>query len=89
MLAAIGIDMDEQALVATGERIFNLTRLINGREGHDRRTDTLPPRFLEERTDNGWRLSQDAFDEMLDEYYDLRGWSAEGVPKEGRPRPGR
>jgi aldehyde:ferredoxin oxidoreductase len=85
-------------LLEIGERIVNLERLYNVREGLSRADDRLPARFLEEavplfgfeRDPETGSLRQSAepvgqaqiydFEAMLDRYYQLRGWSAEGIP---------
>jgi len=67
-----------------GERIYNLTRLFNMREGFKRKDDYLPPRFFEEALPEGKSkgrpISLEEFNKMLDEYYKLRGWDKEGTP---------
>jgi aldehyde:ferredoxin oxidoreductase len=74
----------ENVLLA-GERIWNLERLFNLKAGITKADDTLPPRFLKEPMPEGpakGRVSK--LDEMLPEYYSLRGWSADGVPSPGK-----
>ena len=67
-----------------GERIWNLTRLYNLREGITRQDDDLPYRIRAEALQDppvaGCKLSQRDLDTMLDEYYRLRGWDVNGVP---------
>lgn len=67
-----------------GERIWNLIRLYNLREGITRQDDDLPYRIREEALQDppvvGSKLSQGDLDTMLDEYYRLRGWGVNGVP---------
>jgi aldehyde:ferredoxin oxidoreductase len=80
-----GWDISLEELIAVGERIFNLGRLFNVREGIDRASDVLPNRFsdqLQEGGSAGEALTAQDLERMLDEYYDLRGWSREGIPKE-------
>ena len=68
-------------LIRVGERVWNLERLYNLREGFGREGDTLPRRLLEEPVpegpSKGW-VSH--LPEMLDEYYRFRGWDENGVP---------
>jgi aldehyde:ferredoxin oxidoreductase len=86
LAAARGIDKlaDNDYLAMVGERIINLERAFNLREGKGRRDDTLPRRILTEplhtrgAQGEGQMVSQQ--DEFLDKYYELRGWSREGVP---------
>jgi aldehyde:ferredoxin oxidoreductase len=80
--AATGIDMGgHRGLMRTGERIFNLERLFNLKAGLTAKDDTLPKRMLEEPMPDGAAKGMVVhLDEMLPEYYRLRGWSPEGVP---------
>ena len=83
---ATGFNFTVEDYLKTGERIWNLTRLFNVREGITRKDDTLPPRFMEEPlpegTTKGQVVTKEMLDEMLDEYYALRGWDKNGVPTE-------
>jgi aldehyde:ferredoxin oxidoreductase len=75
------IGLDEFLL--TGERIFNLKRLINCRRGISRKDDTLPPRFL--TVPRGAGITEDKLPPlhyMLWDYYKLRGWREEGIPSQ-------
>jgi aldehyde:ferredoxin oxidoreductase len=47
-LNILGHPLDEKSLLKIGERIVNLERLFNIREGFDRKDDTLPKRFTTE-----------------------------------------
>jgi aldehyde:ferredoxin oxidoreductase len=82
LAAATGAGAD---LIRVGERIWNLERLYNLREGFSREHDTLPDRLLEEPIpegpSKGW-VSH--LPEMLDEYYRFRGWDENGVPTRRR-----
>ncbi len=64
-----------------GERIFNLERMYNLREGLTGADDTLPPRMLHEPTFRD-QTSGHPLDQLLPRYYKNRGWSAEGVPSQ-------
>jgi len=68
-------------LERVGERIYNLTRLFNLREGFTSKDDVLPERFLREpmRTGPAKGLVVN-LGPMLKEYYQLRGWDEGGVP---------
>ncbi len=64
-----------------GERIWNLERLYNLREGFTRADDTLPSRLLREPIPTGPSAGHVVhLEPMLDEYYAFRGWDKEGVP---------
>jgi aldehyde:ferredoxin oxidoreductase len=63
-----------------GDRIYNLERAFNVRERKGLEKDTLPKRFLEDPMPEGPRKGQVVkLDQMLGEYYNLRGWK-EGIP---------
>jgi aldehyde:ferredoxin oxidoreductase len=81
-----GNEVSEEKLKLIGERIWNLTRLFNVREGFQRKDDAVPPRILKDPLHSGppkgYSIPRDQFEKMLDEYYGLRGWTREGVPTE-------
>lgn len=64
-----------------GERVWNTTRLFNVREGISRKDDTLPDRIMNESTKKGKKIDYEKFQQMLSEYYEIRGWNEEGIPK--------
>ncbi len=82
--AATGWDVSLSELITVGERAFNLCRAFNVREGISRKDDVLPARLMEALSDGlykGQTIPQDDFDQMLDYYYELRGWDKEtGIP---------
>ena len=85
----IGVDLDEKEYIRVGERIWNLARLFNIREaGISRKDDTLPGRMFKEplpmppKGKEKMSLPKEAFDEMLSEYYYIRGWNENGIPVE-------
>ena len=80
--AAVGFEMSDDQLMTAGERICNLERGFNVREGASRKDDTLPRRFLEEPLQNGGSQGHVVpLEEMLDDYYEARGWDVEtGIP---------
>ena len=74
-------DWTVERFFETGERIWNMERLFNLRAGFTAADDTLPKRLLEEPASSGagkGRVTELA--EMLPEYYELRGWAADGEP---------
>ncbi len=86
MLTAVsGVSFTGDDLMEAGERIYNLERLYNLREGFTRADDTLPKRLLEEPMpagpSQGWTVK---LEPMLKEYYQFRGWDKEGVPSPAR-----
>ncbi|HUX99586.1 MAG TPA: aldehyde ferredoxin oxidoreductase family protein [Candidatus Deferrimicrobium sp.] len=74
-----GIPMDAPKMKKAGERILNLSKCFNIREGWTRKDDTLPPRCFKEPL-NGVVINEKGFNMMLDEYYTTRGWTKEGIP---------
>jgi aldehyde:ferredoxin oxidoreductase len=81
---ALGHEMSEEEILTCGERIWNIGRLFNVREGFRKQHDSLPGRIHDEGlcggAAEGKKIPRQAFDEMLLEYYRLRGWTDEGVP---------
>jgi len=76
-----GLDFNDDELMMIGRRIYTLERLYNNRAGFSRADDTLPPRFLQEEFQTGSSRHRVArLEEMLDRYYAVRGWDADGVP---------
>ena len=77
-----GLRMSGSEVRSVGERIVNIERAFNAREGVRRRHDTLPRRFREEALSEGPSKGVIFEQEpMLDEYYDARGWNKEtGLP---------
>ncbi len=80
--AVTGIPYATGDLIRVGERVWNVERLYNLREGFTAADDTLPPRLLSEPVpagpSAGW-VSH--LPPMLAEYYRVRGWDERGVPK--------
>jgi len=78
-----GMKLNEKDLQMTGERVVNLNRAFNAREGITRRDDTLPSRLTTVPAPKGPPKGQVVeLDQMLDEYYSLRGWDKEtGLPR--------
>jgi len=86
LAAATGINQFASIdyLGKVGERIINLERAFNVREGFSRKQDTLPQRMLTEPLDTigapgDGQMIRD-IDKFLDRYYQLRGWTPEGIP---------
>jgi len=78
-----GIEFTEQDVWTLGERIFNLERLFNLREGFSRTDDTLPERFLTEPFREGSSAGHTVpIKQLLDDYYRVRSWDANGSPTE-------
>jgi aldehyde:ferredoxin oxidoreductase len=79
--AVTGFNYTTEEVVLAGERIWNLERQFNLRAGLTKADDTLPERLLREPlTEGGAKGLVCRLDEMLPEYYELRGWDENGVP---------
>ncbi|MFO7991143.1 MAG: aldehyde ferredoxin oxidoreductase C-terminal domain-containing protein, partial [Thermoplasmata archaeon] len=86
---ATGFELTEEEYLKAGERTWNLSRMFNVREGVSREDDSLPQRVYEPLPDGptkGNAFTEDMFDQMLDEYYELRGWDENGIPTEEKLR---
>ena len=83
---ATGFKMTTKEMTKAGERINNLARLFNVREGKGTREfDTLPTKIMkvpipDEGVAKGAVVNQEEFDLGLDDYYAVRGWTKNGVP---------
>lgn len=80
--AATGLDFDGTETLKAGERIWNIERLFNLREGLDPlKEDTLPDRLLKEPIPDGPSKGMvSRLSEMLPNYYKYRGWDEKGIP---------
>jgi len=78
---ATGFDYTIKDVKDASERIWNLERQFNLRAGFTKADDTLPARLLDEPLQAGGpRGHVCRLGDMLPEYYELRGWDADGVP---------
>lgn len=76
-----GLDIGVEDLMLAGERAFNLKRLYNTRLGISRKDDFLPPRFMtHNRKGGGLNTQLPPIGQMLNEYYEYRGWDEFGIP---------
>ncbi|AEH45958.1 Aldehyde ferredoxin oxidoreductase [Thermodesulfatator indicus DSM 15286] len=83
LAAATGFDYTLEEMMQCGERIWNLERVFNLKAGLDPKEDTLPKRLLEEPMPEGPNKGKvHRLPEMLPEYYEIRGWTKEGIPTE-------
>jgi len=78
--AATGQAIGNQEFLMIGDRIWNLERLFNIREGFTAKDDCLPPRFSTPLPEGGSRNRVSHVAEMLPDYYKLRGWDDKGQP---------
>jgi len=79
--AVTGVPYTSEDFMRVGERIWNVERLYNLREGFTEEDDMLPERFFAEEV-NGRVIDREEFLKTRDEYYRMRGWADNGVPAE-------
>jgi len=79
-----GIKMTPDQLQKAGERIYNLEKAYNVREGWTKKDDYPPPRVMKdpirEGTAKGSLVTKREFELMLNAYFEARGWNSDGVP---------
>jgi len=74
-------DWSVDRLLEVGERIWNLERNFNNAAGFTAKDDNLPARLLKDAAKTGPAEGlTNHLETMLPEYYQLRGWTTEGVP---------
>jgi aldehyde:ferredoxin oxidoreductase len=80
---ATGLDMTPAELKAAGERINNVKKAFNIREGWKCSDDWLPPRLfsdpITEGEGKGTVISKEGLSLMINDYYKARGWTSEGM----------
>lgn len=80
-----GWNIDGKELLKIGERVYNLERLFNVREGISRKDDDLPQRVKDIPEFGKYADVQESaiknYDLMLEEYYKARGWDENGIPE--------
>jgi aldehyde:ferredoxin oxidoreductase len=82
---ATGKEWDIEQILKTSERVRNLERMFDVRQGLRRKDDSLPRKFFEEPLEKGPYkgevIDETKFEQMKDEYYDIRGWNKKtGIP---------
>jgi aldehyde:ferredoxin oxidoreductase len=85
MEAVTGFIFTQDEVQKVGERVNNLAKAFNIREGFTRADDTFPERLmtepLKDGASKGQLISKEDLKTMLNEYYTDRGWNPEtGVP---------
>jgi aldehyde:ferredoxin oxidoreductase len=89
---ATGIEMDTAGIMKAAERVWNMYKVLNWREGFDRKDDAPPDKWFEPLKAAGAEfeikdyfqtrtLTRQDIENLLDDYYDERGWD----PKNGCP----
>lgn len=80
-----GKELEVPQILKISERVRNLERMFDVRQGLRRDDDALPRKFFEQPLKKGKYkgavLKKEKFEQMKDEYYSLRGWDKNtGVP---------
>jgi len=90
--AVVGEDISAFELVKRGDRIFNITKVINVREGFSRQDDRPPEVWFRPMDSPEGRIemhdyynlhviTREDVEKLLDDYYEERGWDVErGIP---------
>jgi aldehyde:ferredoxin oxidoreductase len=83
--AVTGWSLSIKDLAEAGERVWNLQRLMNLRDGYSSKDDRLPKKMFEPGK-NGFRAGKAIydFDKALQEYYASRGWDKNGIPTDDK-----
>jgi len=83
-----GFDMAEEEMRLAGERIWNLEKAFNVREGWTEYDDYPAPRIMEDPITGGVAkghlVTEEEFRMMHKAYFRERGWSGEGIPTKAK-----
>lgn len=83
MTLVTGREWTEPEMKEIGVRVINIARAFNQREGFNRKDDTMPKRLANEALQHGaaagQKIPQEAFEDMLDQYYAVLGWDKNGM----------
>ncbi|NLD71726.1 MAG: aldehyde:ferredoxin oxidoreductase, partial [Chloroflexi bacterium] len=78
-----GIPLTPEELVEVGERVWNLKKAFNIREGWTMADDWMPDRIFDDPVptgpSKGSHLTRDELRMMIDDYYQARGWTPQGL----------
>ncbi|MGZ6347355.1 MAG: aldehyde ferredoxin oxidoreductase family protein [Anaerolineales bacterium] len=82
--AVTGWEVTIEELLQVGIRRINLMRTFNAREGFTRKDDTLPKKFFKPLggtgPTSGIAVGKQEFEDALNMYYGLHGWTTNGIP---------
>ena len=82
--AVQGFVFKSKDILKLGERVWNIEKAFNVREGFGRKDDVLPLRVMTEPirdgTSKGSYILREELNKMLDDYYAARGWNKDGIP---------
>jgi aldehyde:ferredoxin oxidoreductase len=84
--AVTGLELSPPELNEIGERIVNMEGVFNVKEGIQRKDDTLPFKVMWEvipqGPHKGEKIDQKKLEELLTNYYQVRGWDENGIPRQ-------
>jgi len=75
-----GEEAGQEQLRKRAAYITNMTRKFNIREGLTAQDDKLPKRLHKESLPEGGSLAEAEMEQLLGDYYRLRGWNSQGIP---------
>ena len=82
---ATGFETTGEGLLEAAERVYNLLKVANVREGFGRKDDKFPENWFDEPAHKDYyenvKITREVAYKLLDDYYDERGWDVEkGIP---------
>jgi aldehyde:ferredoxin oxidoreductase len=80
IMLVTGETLNKELLRERAAYVTDMTRTFNLREGLTINDDRLPKRFYKEALPEGGSLSEVEMDQLLSDYYRLRGWDNQGIP---------
>jgi len=75
-----GLRLTKDDMRSIASSITNNTRRFNLREGLTTKDDHLPSRFHNEALESGKVITREQMSQLLEEYYQARGWDKMGIP---------
>ena len=86
MTMVTGKEWTEDDMARVGRNVINIARAFNQREGFNRTHDTVPKRVVRDALSSGPAagqvMTQEDFESMLDQYYEVLGWNKDGTMPE-------
>ena len=82
-----GKEWTEEDMSVVGRRVLNIGRAFNQREGFTREHDVVPQRLFKDKLKggpaDGQVMTEEGFQDMLDQYFEIMGWDKNGcLPQE-------
>ena len=82
-----GKEWTEERMMEIGHRVLNIGRAFNQREGFTRKDDVVPQRLFKDKLKggpaDGQVMTEEGFQDMLDQYFEIMGWDENGcLPQE-------